>query len=153
MVVTVQALPSWNKALAFVAGGIGCVAVANVVTASLDPSNYFYYWPSQMAEWKYPIRGVVVTVGLVIVETLVAFAVLAKYRRGRIWMRGLVALCLLVPLALYAIMFIVHSPIYHIIHVVYAWALVLLVSVAILCSGVVHIVEVTRRARQPRNHA
>lgn len=97
MVVTGQAVPSWNRALAFVAGGIGCVAVATVVTASLDPSNYFYYWPSQMAEWKYPIWGVVVTAGSVIVETLVTFAVLAKYRRGRIWMRGLVALCLLLP--------------------------------------------------------
>jgi hypothetical protein len=138
MAPTPNARPSWNRLLTFAAVGIGIAAVVTVVVLSLDANNYFYYWPSQMAEWRYPTRGVIVTALSVVVETALVYAALRTYRRTRLWMRGLAVLLILTPLAGYNFMFIVHSPIYHITHVLYALGAVLTVLVATLCSMSMH---------------
>jgi drug/metabolite transporter (DMT)-like permease len=141
MAFAIRARPSWNRLLTVVAIGVGIVAVVTVVILSLDPNNYFYYWPRQMAEWRYPAHGVIVTVLSVVVETALVYAALLTYRRTRLWMRGLAALAILIPLAGYNFMFIVHSPIYHITHVLYALSAVLTVLVATLCSVTMHVWE------------
>jgi hypothetical protein len=134
-----RTLPPWNRLLSVVAASAAIAAIAAVVILSLDPNNYFYYWPSQMAEWQYPARGVLIATVSLVLETALVYAVLLRYQRTRLWMRGVVALLVLVPLAGYNFMFIMHSPIFHIAHVLYALGAALVVLAATLCSVAVHV--------------
>jgi len=72
-------------------------AIGLAVYDSLDPNNYFYYSPEDMAEFKHPTGSVLLVVLFMLLETSVVAAVFLSRRPSPLWGRGMIGLLVLLP--------------------------------------------------------
>lgn len=130
--------------------GAGLIAIAAIVSASLDPTTYFFDRPQGLANWKYPASGVALATIAVALETAVAYAVLVVRRPGRTWMRALIGLAVLAPWGWgvsRSSMF--HAPWYVSLHVLWIWSMIGVLALAASVSGLVHTYSRLRERRIP----
>lgn len=115
-----------------------------MVVTSISPDNYFYYRHDAQRDWSYPTTGVVIACLAVLGETTVAATVLRTSLSGRFWKRGLVALVLLALWAMPATAFVVHAPVFLLIH--HAWLLLLLafLGIGVAFSGLIALTTALR---------
>jgi hypothetical protein len=126
--------------------GAGLAAITAIVTTSLDREAYFFYRDQDRTQWEYPSGGVAFVVVMTALETAIAYAVFAVQKPGRVWMRALGGLGLLIPWNLLASQFVVHAPGFWLLHLLWLWLLIAIVALAVLISGMSHLYS-WRRAR------
>jgi len=126
--------------------GAGLAAIVIIVASSLNRDAYFYYRFQDRARWEYPTGGVVLVAAVTAIETAIAYAVLAIKRPGRMWMRALAGLGVMVPWGWCVSEVIVHLPGFWIMHVLWVWLLIVVFGLAALVSAGLH--AYSRLARQ-----
>lgn len=75
----------------------------------------------------------------VLLETALAYFVLALRRPWRLWARAVVGLAVLVPWGWWVSEFVVHAPGYWILHMLWVWILIVLLALSALLSAGTHI--------------
>jgi hypothetical protein len=119
-----------RKFITAILGAATLAAVGFAVHLSLNPNNYFFYRPEDLAKWVYDPGSVAFVCLLIFAEALLAWAALIASRPGRLWLRCLFALLLLVPWAAGSTMFVVHMPAYTLFHHLWVWSLVALMGIS-----------------------
>ena len=129
---------SWANAARVIVIVAGILAVTTIVAISLDPDAYFYYCDADRSTWRHPTEGVVITAVFTVIETGIAYLVLGVRRGGRVWMRALLALLLLVPWGGFLLQGVVHAPVFYMLHILWIWVLIGCMAVAVVVSGAAH---------------
>jgi hypothetical protein len=101
---------------------------------SLDRREYFYYRDLDVLKWEHPTTAVALIGLATLAQGIGAAIVFATSFWGRMWRRGTAALVLLIPWALWTSMFVVHSPGFWMLHLLWEWLLVIALSVATVIS-------------------
>jgi hypothetical protein len=104
-------------------------AVGFDIHLSLDPDKYFYYVPEDRADWQYDLTSVAFVVAAMLAAGSASLAALVSSRPRALWLRCLIGLALLVPWGLFSAMFVMHMPGYEIVHIIWIWSLIALLSV------------------------
>jgi hypothetical protein len=118
--------------------GAGACALAAIVATSLDREAYFYHRHRPRPPWEYPTALVLFVVMATIAETAVAHAVLAKRRVAPLWRAALLALLALVPWGMVLSAFVIHSPGFWLLHLLWVWSVIATLAVAAVVSACAH---------------
>jgi hypothetical protein len=118
--------------------GAGLIAAVTIVLASIDRSAYFYYRWQDPTQWEYPSFGVAFALVAVGLETAVLYGVLARTGPGRVWMRGLAGLAVLLLWGLVLSTAVMHAPRFWLLHLIWVWTLILITAIAVVSSGAFH---------------
>lgn len=124
----------------------GATAMLIIVT-SLDPDNYFYYRHDAERNWSYPAAGVVGTCIAVATEAAIAAAALRPSASSRFWKRGLVALLPLLIWSAAVTGFLLHMPVFVLVHHVWLLLLVASLSAGVVASGLAATISKLRLLR------
>jgi hypothetical protein len=116
----------------------GLSALVWIVGTSLDPKSYFSYARQGRTGWEHPTSSVAFIAVAVILETALAYFVFALRRPWHIWARALVGLAVLAPWGWWVSEFVVHAPGYWILHIMWVWLLIALLTVGAMFSGARH---------------
>ena len=104
------------------------------VSWSLDPQRYFSYAHQDRSQWIYQPGPVAIVCSLFLGEGVLLGYVFTATRPRAMWVRCVMVLCALAPVSALSAMTVMHAPAYFHLHVIWVWALTLLV----LCTlGVV----------------
>jgi hypothetical protein len=114
--------------------GMALTAIAATIVLSLNPKNYFFYRIEDRDKWTYPLTGVALIVALMLVETALTYLVFTARRPRLLWIRALLGLLILGPWGLFVAMWIVHAPLFYLLHIVYVWLLIAITTLALVVS-------------------
>ena len=123
------------------------VAIACAIYVSLDPKNYYFSLGEDRTTWVYNLRHVLLITGLMLLEAACAAIALLSPRPRRLWLRCLLSLLVLVPWALTITPFVIHMPLYVLVHHMWLWLLVLALVVVALGSVVHRLILYLRQSR------
>lgn len=115
--------------------GTGACILATIVASSLDRDQYFFYSHQRREAWEYPALLVVFVVVAIFAETAVTYAVFARRRPVALWKPAAVALALLVPFGLFLAQWVMHSPRFWALHLIWVWFLIAAMGLTVLVSG------------------
>ncbi|HWM93253.1 MAG TPA: hypothetical protein VN493_20995 [Thermoanaerobaculia bacterium] len=122
----------------------GVLVAGSIVLLSLDPERYFRYSREESNQpWRHPTRAVILLSAVALVETVVVTLALAR-RGPRLAPRAGVALILLLPLAVLLSRWVMHSPEFYLLHLLWLYVLV----VTTFAAFVVGVVSAIGRAHQ-----
>ena len=114
--------------------GVGLTAITLIVLTSLSPKNYFFYRLEDRDKWTYPLAGVALVVGLIVLETAFTYLVFMARRPRPLSLRALLGLLVLGPWGCFVAMWVVHAPMFYLLHIVYVWLLIAIIAFALLIS-------------------
>jgi hypothetical protein len=114
--------------------GVAVTAITLTIVLSLNPKNYFFHHFEDRSKWTYPIGGVALIVALILVETFLTYLVFTKRRPRLLWTRAFLALLILGPWGSYVAMWVVHVPMFYLLHIVYVWLLIAIIALALVVS-------------------
>ena len=103
---------------------------------SSQPGYYYEYsvLAPLMHNFTFPYVAVSISVGLLVAEAVLLVYALAR-KAGRLWMRAIWCLAVLLPTAWFGIMSAMHSPPYYAAHVLWLVHAALLVLLVVLASA------------------
>lgn len=123
-------------------------AIGFVLYLSLNPDRYFFYTAEDRARWQYSTEHVLLVCGIMLAEGLISGAALLSTRPGRLWVRCLIALAVLIPWGLYTIQIVMHAPVYVHFHHLWLWLVILSLVVTAIASGTMNAVSFARQRRE-----
>jgi hypothetical protein len=122
-------------------------AIGFTVYLSLDPKNYFFDLGEHRASWVYDPRHVALITGLMVAEAACAAAAWFSPRPRAMWIRCLLGLLVLVSWALTVTPFVIHMPLYVLLHHLWVWLLVVMLVLVALGSMLRHLLLHMRQSR------
>jgi hypothetical protein len=114
--------------------GAALTAITVTIVVSLNPRNYFYYRLEDREKWTYPLAGVALIVALILLETALTYLVFTARRPSLLWIRALLGLLILGPWGFFVAMWVVHAPMFYLLHIVYVWLLIVITASALVVS-------------------
>lgn len=103
-------------------------AIAVCIRVSLDPRQYFYYRSGDVAGWTWAPGHVAMFCGFMLAEALLVWGACVARRPPALRLRCALALALLLPWTLLVSMAVMHVPTYMLVHLLWAWLLVIALS-------------------------
>lgn len=101
--------------------------IALAVSWSLNPQRYFFYAHQDRSQWVFQPGPVAIVCSLILGEGALLGYVFTATRPRAIWVRCVMVLFALAPLSALSVMTVMHAPAYFHLHVIWVWALTLLV--------------------------
>jgi hypothetical protein len=125
----------------------GVLVAGSIVLLSLDPERYFRYTHEELnPPWRYPTRAVILLSAVAFVETVVVTLALAR-RGPRLALHAGIALILLLPQAVLLSQWVMHSPEFYLLHLLWLYVLVITTFVAFVVGVVSAIVRAHQGSR------
>ena len=122
------------KVIAVVATALTTAAIGLAVFVSLDPNYYFFYRMEDRAAWTYDLANVALFGTIMLLAAAIATAALVAPRPRLLAIRGILALLLLVPWAMYLTPYVIHLHGYIVVHHLWVWLLIVILVVASIGS-------------------
>ena len=117
------------------------LVLSAMVRVSWDPSTYHRYSFESVDDWVHPTSDVALVCGLVVLETMVLLAIFLAPKPARLWSRALIGGLFFLPWAFFSTLFIIHAPIYLILHHLWVWFLAALLILSAIGSRIQHLRE------------
>jgi hypothetical protein len=107
-----------------------------ILVQSARPDYYYEYTGVRalVHELAYPYFEVTVSIGILLWEAMFLTFVLTRHF-GRLWLRGIFCLAVLMPLTFFGILGAMHSPPYYLAHVRWLFSVTLLLLLAVFASA------------------
>jgi hypothetical protein len=120
-------------------------AITLAIDLSLEPGSYFFYSTEDRAAWTYDPGPVAFFCGMMLVSSALTTCALVATRPRSSILRSLIALAIVVPWALLVTPFVIHAPGYMIVHHLWIWFLIAVLSLAALVSSMHRLYSTLRR--------
>jgi hypothetical protein len=111
------------------------IGSAVALALSVDPDYYFSYRPRETSKFEYPWRNVAFTLGLMLSYTVAVYLAFIKLRWA-VWIRSVAALLIVGAWGLYISRFVVHTPGFWMIHLLYLWIAIVTLGGACLALSI-----------------
>jgi hypothetical protein len=126
-----QGRPKATRALFL---GVALTAITVTLVASLNPKNYFFYRLEDRDKWTYPLAGVALILAFILLETAFTYLLFTARRPRLLWIRALLGLLILGPWGFFVAMWVVHAPMFYLLHIAYVWLLIAITALALVVS-------------------